>query len=121
MLQELPQNIIFQQDRASLHQTRVVRDLFEVGVPSSSIDSVVQQIDQPALQISCHMTFYRMNMLKTKSKVQGAHCPSSTRLKMRITSSIWSTSKEVPENVWESLNERVNAIIRETGGHINAL
>ena len=53
-----------------------------------------------------------------KKKVFETTKSSSTQPKRRITPAVMSAMQELIENVWINLENRVNAIMRESGDHI---
>lgn len=56
-----------------------------------------------------------------KDRVYRTRVTSITNLKRRITTAIREIQTDILKNVWNNLNERLNTVIRQNGGHIEHL
>ena len=53
-----------------------------------------------------------------KPTVYRTRCPNLTQLKRKITSTIRNIPTDMLQNVWQNMQNRFSAVLRENGGHI---
>ena len=116
MLPDLPSNIIFQQDGAPPHYSRAVRELLDSELPNSWIGRG-GPINWPARSPDLTpLDFFLWGYVK--DEVYRTRCPNLTQLKRRITSTIRNIPTDMLQNVWQNMQNRFSAVLRENGGHI---
>ena len=119
MLPSLPPGTLFQQDGAPPHYSREVRALLDEKLPDLWIGRA-GSTNWPARSPDLTpLDFFLWGYVK--DKVYSTRVPNVTQLKRRITSAIRSVHAEVLENVWKNLDERLNEVVRQNGGHIEHL
>lgn len=119
MLPSLPPGTLFQQDGAPPHYSREVRALLDEKLPDLWIGRA-GSTNWPARSPDLTpLDFFLWGYVK--DKVYSTRVPNVTQLKRRITSAIRSVHAEVLQNVWKNLDERLNEVVRQNGGHIEHL
>ena len=119
MLPNLPNNVLFQQDGAPAHYDRRVAGVLNENLSSAWIGRR-GPINWPARSPDLTpLDFFLWGHVK--DMVYRTPCRNVTQLKRRITTAVRTISGEVLGNVWRNLKERLNAVIREDGGHVENL
>ena len=111
-----PSNALFQQDGAPPHTNLQARALLNEIFPNSWIGKYGPHNWPPRSPDLTPPDFFLWGYVK--DKVFRTPVQNVTQLKRRITQAIRSVTQEMLQNVWRNLENRLNAIIRENGRHI---
>lgn len=113
MIRKLPQNMIFQQDRAPPPHIRELRALLDAQVSNFCIGRCdpTNWLAWSRDLMPCDLLFREY----AKDKVQRTHFPNLILLNRKITSTVQGNSKKILQNISTNPNEGLNAIISKNG------
>ena len=118
MLPNLLNNVSFQQDGAPPHYDRRVVRLLNENLSSAWIG---RGVPLTGLQGTWFHALGLFLWGYVKDLVFRTPCRNVTQLKQRLRTALRNINGEMLGNVWKNLKERLNAVIREDGGHVDNL
>lgn len=116
MLRSLLQVAVFQQNKAPPHYCREVRALLDQTLPALSTGrGPPTRWKCGSLDLTTHDSVLWEYI---KNKVHSSHVTNNTPLKRRKTSAICCIRAEVFRNVSKTVDDRLNKVVGQNGGHM---